>query len=125
MRIHLRADVQAPKSARQLVRQIAWLPAPAAEDAALVASELVGNAVAQAAPAEANSVELRFGRVAERLMIVAEPAGVQAEPERLPAPAPIVSDRDASDEVLAAAIVDGVADDWEIVGGSGWAALRI
>jgi len=126
MRIHLWADVHAPKSARQLVRQITWLPALAAEDAALVASELVNNAVAHAALlAEANSVELRFGRAVERLVIAAEPAGVLTEPNRLPASTPSVGDRDAADEALAAAIVDGVADDWGMVEGSGWATLRI
>jgi two-component sensor histidine kinase len=125
MRIHLWADVHAPKSARQLVRQIDWLPAAAAEDAALVASELVSNAVAHAALAEADAVELRFSRAAAGLMIEAGLAGVFAPPGHSRGSTTIVGERDLADGVLGVAVVDRVADDWGIVDGSGWAALRI
>ena len=118
MRIHLWADVNAPKRARQLVRQIDWLPAPAAEDAALVASELVSNAVAHAAPA-ADVVELRFSRAAEGLLIEAGPAGMAIEPGPSRTSTAILADR-----VLGIVVVDGLANDWGIVDGSGWAALR-
>jgi anti-sigma regulatory factor (Ser/Thr protein kinase) len=122
MRIRLWADVRAPKSARQLVRQIDWLPAPAAEDAALVASELVSNAVAYAALAEAEVVELRFSRAAEGLMIEAGPAGMVTGPGR--SRASKSGARELAEGVLGVAVVDGVADDWGIIEGSGWAALR-
>ena len=118
MRIQLWADVHAPKWARQLVRQIDWLPAPAAEDAALLASELVSNAVAHAAPA-ADVVELRFSRAPQGLLIEAGPAGMAIEPGPSRPSTTILADG-----VLGVAVIDGVADDWGIVDGSGWAALR-
>jgi len=122
MRIRLWADIRAPSSARQLVRQLDWLPAPAAEDAALVASELVSNALAYAALAEAEELELRFSRAAQGLMIEAGPAGIVTVPGR--SRASKSGARELADGVLGVAVVDGVADDWGIIDGSGWAALR-
>jgi len=125
LRIHLWADARAPGSARRLVRQLDWLAPPAAEVAALVASELVSNAVAHVGAGEADSIGLRLSRATEQLMIEAELEQLGDLEGRLRASRMTVAERDGAHGGLSVAIVDGLADDWGIVDGSGWASLRI
>ena len=125
LQIHLWADVRAPGSARQLVRQLDWLPEPAAEAAALVASELVSNAVAHAGPGDADSIGVRLSRASERLMIETELANLGSAEGRLRASNTAVDEPDGPESGLGMAIVARLADDWGIDDGSGWASLRI